>query len=66
MLHPYFCRVIREAVMTLGKASDRIDIRRLQRFLPRLFVKGGADPINVGRGVKIEVDLAEAEGFWFH
>jgi hypothetical protein len=53
--------VIGHPVMALREAGDGIDVGVLERLLPVLFVEGGADALDVGRGVKIEVDLAEAE-----
>ena len=66
MLHPDRRRVVAEAVVALGKAGDRIDLGRLQRFLPRFPVKGGSDPLDVRRSVEIEVDLTETERLGFH
>jgi hypothetical protein len=51
--------------MALGKERDRINRRCLQRFLPALFVKSLPDAGNIGRGVEVEVDLAETERVHF-
>jgi len=48
-------------VMAFRKQRHRVDRRILQRLLPPALVKPLPDPCNVGRRVKIEVDLAVAK-----
>ncbi len=54
-------RMVGPAVVALREERDRVDVAEAKRLLEARFVELRPDPVDVGRGVEIEVDLAEAE-----
>ena len=59
--HPDFGRMIAHPMVTEGEASDGIDMRGFKPFLPLLFVEPFSDSRNIGRRVKIQMNLSETK-----
>ena len=61
-VHPSdFGGVITFPVVTAGKAGDGIDMSFFQRRLPLCFIEFFPDAVNVGRSVKVQMDLTETQ-----
>ena len=54
--------VIGPAVMALGKEVDRVDLGRLKHRHEPVGIELGPDILDMLRGMKIDVNLAEREG----
>ena len=54
------------AVVALGEERDRVDVPGAEGVLETGLVEPRPDPFDVGRGVEVEMDLAEAERVGVH
>ena len=61
MHRPDFGRMVTPAVMTGGKAGDRIDVRFLQPLLPLFAVEFLSDAGDIRRSVKVKMNLTESQ-----
>lgn len=59
--HPDAGRMVAHAVVAERKTGDGINMRRLETLLPLLLVEPFSDSGNIGRCVKIQMDLSETQ-----
>jgi len=53
-------------MMAASEAGDRVDLGLRQRFTKSVGIKSGADRFDVFAGMKIEVNLPEAQFSFLH